>query len=150
MEAQVGDRLIVHGRKVGEATHEGEVVEVLSGVASRYRVRWSDGHESVLCPGSDVTVERTGEPSRRSRAVTVDLRLEEDRNRCEAVASLSTPAGTFTGTGLATRNPTDPVVPLIGEELAIARSLHALAERLEEAAGTAIDAREDREIHLVP
>jgi uncharacterized protein DUF1918 len=58
MEAQVGDRIFIESRKVGDARRSGEVVEVLSGPGSdHYRVRWHDGHESIFYPSSDATVE---------------------------------------------------------------------------------------------
>ena len=45
--------------------------------------------------------------------------------------SLRTPAGQdVTGVGQAQRNPLDPSVPEIGDELAVARALRNLAERL--------------------
>jgi hypothetical protein len=54
MEAQVGDRIIVEGSKVGQGRRDGEVVEVIDAPGPRhYRVRWSDGHESIFFPSSD-------------------------------------------------------------------------------------------------
>jgi hypothetical protein len=53
MQAQVDDRLIVHG---AGATRIGVIVEVVA--ENRYRVRWNDGHESIMSPGPDATVER--------------------------------------------------------------------------------------------
>jgi hypothetical protein len=57
MNAQVGDHLVVHGHKVGEANREGEIVEVLGpGGTPPYRVRWTDGHDGVVFPSSDAMV----------------------------------------------------------------------------------------------
>ena len=54
MEAQVGDRIIVEGSKVGQGRRDGEIVEVIDAPGPRhYRVRWSDGHESIFFPSSD-------------------------------------------------------------------------------------------------
>jgi hypothetical protein len=154
MSAHVGDRLTVSSNRVGQPAQEGEIVEVSSGGGGRerYRVRWSDGRESVVFPGSDASIApATGpSPAVETRAVTVDLRLDEDTDQCEAKATMATAAGTFEGTGRARRNPVDPVVPLIGEELAIARSLADLATKLEEAASKAIAAQESRPLHLIP
>lgn len=155
MCAQVGDRLTVRSRRVGQSAQEGEIVEVSSGGAGRerYRVRWSDGRESVVFPGSDATIAPAGEdrgPALETRTVAVDLRLEEDSDHCEARATMATAAGTFEGIGRARRNPVDPVVPMIGEELAIARSLAHLATQLEEAANQVIAAHETRPLHLIP
>jgi hypothetical protein len=57
-----GDAVIVEPKRVGDGRRLGEVVEV-SGTSEhpRYRIRWEDGRESILYPGSDVTV-RTPEP----------------------------------------------------------------------------------------
>jgi hypothetical protein len=47
MQAEVGDRLVLHGK---HGTHIGVVVEGDEGGGSR--VRWADGGESVLTAGS--------------------------------------------------------------------------------------------------
>lgn len=58
MHAQVGDRLHVHGRAVGTADRVGEIVEVRGGDGSPpYLVRFPDGHETLVFPGTDATVE---------------------------------------------------------------------------------------------
>lgn len=155
MDAQVGDRLVVNSRHVGTPAQTGEIVEIIgSGSGEHYRVRWNDGRESIVFPGTDTSVERVtagGEPSGlETRTVTIQLRLEEDSDHCEAVATMTTSTATFTGSGRARRNPADPVVPMIAEELAIARSLADLAAKLEEAANQAIAAGETRPLHLVP
>lgn len=60
MMANVGDRLHVHGHTVGEYDHEGEIVEVRGqDGAPPYIVRFEDGHESLVFPGPDATVERS-------------------------------------------------------------------------------------------
>ncbi|RFU88547.1 DUF1918 domain-containing protein [Streptomyces triticagri] len=57
MEAAVGDRLLVHGRTVGQHDRIAEVVEVLGDDGTPpYRVRFEDGHESVMSPGPDTVV----------------------------------------------------------------------------------------------
>lgn len=155
MEGQVGDRLIVNSRRVGQPVQEGEIVSVVGGGPGRrrYLVRWLDGRESVICPGTDVTVvEAAGHrPSgHERRSVTVDLRIEEDRDHCEATATMGTAMGAFTGIGHARRHPGDPLVPMIGEELAIARSLADLAAKLREAADHAMASHESRRLHLIP
>lgn len=51
MIAKVGDRIVVESEAVGQATREGEILEVIEGeVGVRFRVRWMDGHESVFTP----------------------------------------------------------------------------------------------------
>jgi Domain of unknown function (DUF1918) len=52
-----GDRLVVESHHVGEHERVAEVVEVIAGPGSpRYRVRWDDGHETVIVPGPDVVI----------------------------------------------------------------------------------------------
>jgi len=154
MHAQVGDRLVVDGHHVGAPRRVGTVVEALGVSASRqYRVRWDDGHETVFCPGSDTRVERPAEaqpPVSPRRAVTkVELRFEEAEDHTDAWVTLQTPAETFRGWGRARRNPVDDNVPLVGEELAAARALIALADSLRTAAGDVIDRGGRPEGHLV-
>jgi hypothetical protein len=68
MRANVGDRLLTHGRIVGQHDREGEIVEVLgSEGAPPFRVRFEDGHETVITPGPDSVVEHVAE-ERRSRS----------------------------------------------------------------------------------
>jgi hypothetical protein len=58
MRAVVGDRLHVHSRSVGSTPQVAEVVDVHGADgAPPYRVRYPDGHESVVFPGPDCTVE---------------------------------------------------------------------------------------------
>ena len=58
MRAIVGDRIIVHGRRVGEPGRDGEILEVRGDQGGPpYLVRWStDGRESLFFPGSDAVV----------------------------------------------------------------------------------------------
>ena len=58
MKARVGDRLLVRRRRPGGDERHAEVLEVRGkDGAPPYLVRWSDGHESILVPGSETTVE---------------------------------------------------------------------------------------------
>jgi hypothetical protein len=62
---------------------------------------------------------------------SVTVEIDEEENTTLAHASIRTPSGQdVTGTGKADRNPLDPNVPAIGDELAVARALRNLAERL--------------------
>ncbi|WP_395245517.1 DUF1876 domain-containing protein [Agromyces sp. MMS24-K17] len=61
--------------------------------------------------------------------VTVDI--DEDEEKTTAEASVRSPGNIdVTGIGQASRNPLDPDVPDIGDELAVARALRDLSERL--------------------
>ena len=56
MDAQVSDRLVVHGAK---GVRVGVILELVEGLGRpRYRVRWANGHESTIAPGPDATIER--------------------------------------------------------------------------------------------
>lgn len=51
------NRISVDSRTVGGAPRRGEVLEVLGDPdRPRYRVRWEDGHESIVSPTSGVSV----------------------------------------------------------------------------------------------
>ncbi|GAA2126889.1 DUF1918 domain-containing protein [Streptomyces synnematoformans] len=64
MHAEVGDRLCVHGRVVGQEDRTAEIVEVLGADGEPpYRVRFEDGHEALMSPGPDSVVRhRDREP----------------------------------------------------------------------------------------
>ncbi|MTE18267.1 DUF1918 domain-containing protein [Streptomyces sp. TRM43335] len=63
MRANKGDLLLVHGRTVGQHDRVAEIVEVLGdGGEPPYRVRFEDGHETVVSPGPDSVVRHHGEP----------------------------------------------------------------------------------------
>ncbi|MFI6923034.1 DUF1876 domain-containing protein [Nonomuraea spiralis] len=62
---------------------------------------------------------------------TVRIHLAEDGDDTSARAVLTTPDGTrVEGTGHARRNPADPSLPEVGDELAVSRALADLAGRL--------------------
>ncbi|WP_415948698.1 DUF1918 domain-containing protein [Streptomyces sp. KLOTTS4A1] len=57
MHATVGDKLLVHGRIVGQHDREAEVIEVLGPDGDPpFRVRFEDGHETLVSPGPDSVV----------------------------------------------------------------------------------------------
>src|SRR5438094_9791867 len=50
--ARKGDLIVIDSSKVGSPPREGEVLEVIQGAISvSYRVRWPDGHQSLIAPG---------------------------------------------------------------------------------------------------
>ncbi|MEV6397880.1 DUF1918 domain-containing protein [Streptomyces sp. NPDC051907] len=58
MHANVGDHLLTHGRTVGQHDRIAEVVEVLGPEGNPpFRVRFEDGHETVMSPGPDTVVQ---------------------------------------------------------------------------------------------
>lgn len=58
MKPNVGDRIVVESEKIGRPPREGVVLEVIEAdYGTRYRVAWSDGHESTFHPtGGSVRV----------------------------------------------------------------------------------------------
>jgi hypothetical protein len=58
MRAVVGDRLHVHGRVVGTPDQVSEIIEIRGNDGTPpYLVRWEDGHEALVFPGADASVE---------------------------------------------------------------------------------------------
>ena len=48
-----GDLIVIDSPQVGSTPREGEVLEVIHGeVSVSYRVRWADGHQSLIAPKS--------------------------------------------------------------------------------------------------
>ncbi len=58
MRAAVGDELVVRGRHVDDHDRAGVIIEVHGDDgAPPYRVRWTDGRESVFFPSADTEVQ---------------------------------------------------------------------------------------------
>jgi hypothetical protein len=58
MAAKPGDTIRAPSEKVGQPERRGKIVEILGDEKyRRFKVRWDDGHETVLVPGPDVSVE---------------------------------------------------------------------------------------------
>lgn len=58
LRARPGDRLVVRGHHQGEPQRDGEILKVLGeNGAPPYLVRWEDGHEAEVFPGSDAFVQ---------------------------------------------------------------------------------------------
>ena len=69
----------------------------------------------------------------------VRLELREDEDHCEVVAHLDAGDRGLSGVGRSRRNPADPSMPQVGEELATARALHDLAHHLSQDAWRMIE-----------
>jgi hypothetical protein len=81
-----------------------------------------------------------------SKVLTIEVLLEETRDNTEAKAVLAHGVHRYTGWGRAKRNPSDPAVPEIGEELATARALADVSHQLLEVAAAAIESFEGEPI----
>ncbi len=65
MHAKVGDKIVVDATHTGDTPRECEVLEVLGQTgAVHYRVRWSDGHDSLFFPGSDAHIVQASRTQR--------------------------------------------------------------------------------------
>ncbi len=61
MHATVGDTLHVHGRTVGDPDRTATIVEIRGPNGEPpYLVRFADGHETLVFPGPDASVEQPG------------------------------------------------------------------------------------------
>jgi Domain of unknown function (DUF1918) len=50
MEAHIGDTIVLESERVGQPPHAGVIEDVLQQQPLRCRVRWEDGHESIVAP----------------------------------------------------------------------------------------------------
>lgn len=145
MRASVGDRIVVASTIVDQPPRDGRVVEVRHPDGSPpYVVEWSDtGEQTLLFPGPDTRVD-TGEPAPEAagsaasaveKTWTVHVRISEHGDDTAAVAVLGVDGPTrLDAEGRSHRNPDDPRSPVIGDEVAVARALRLLADRLLETA----------------
>jgi hypothetical protein len=79
----------------------------------------------------------------------VEIHIDEHDSRTRAQARLNTgETTTLIGIGHARRNPNDPSVPEIGDELAVARALADLAHQLLDATTADIEAITQRPAQL--
>lgn len=152
MKASVGDRFVQASSVVGGAVRDGRVVELRHGDGSPpYVVEWSDtGERTLVFPGPDAHIETSGEQRQASggpvegAGVTtgstwrVQVTVTHDGADTTAQAVLVSGEPDHAGAaGHAHRNPNDAPAPVIGEEIAVARALRRLADRL-------IDSAEDQ------
>lgn len=70
---------------------------------------------------------------------TIEIGIDEDDTTTLAHAVLDMGDDHFDATGRAKRNPDDLCIPLIGEELALARALASIQEQIIDAAYAKID-----------
>jgi hypothetical protein len=85
-----------------------------------------------------------------SKVWTVEVLIEEGEDKTDAEALLQIGSERYAGWGRARRNPADPAIPRIGEELAVARALSDLAHKLLDAAAVAIEQFEGHPVHVHP
>lgn len=73
------------------------------------------------------------------KRITIEIGIDEDETTTLVHAVLDLRGDHFDATGRAKRNPTDPSIPVIGEELALARALSSLEDQIIDAAYEKID-----------
>jgi hypothetical protein len=54
MRAHVGDTIVVEAERASQPSRAGVIEEVLQEEPPRVRVRWEDGHTSILTPSAGV------------------------------------------------------------------------------------------------
>jgi hypothetical protein len=161
MKAEVGDRIVVASGTLHRPIRDGEIRQVGEGGGGPYLVQWSDGNESLFFPGPDAHVEHVpreagdggaqqaspeGSPTKKW---SVDIYLYEDENATAANAVLhSDVPGPLDVRGEARRSPADPDMPAVGDEVAVARALRRLADRLLEMASNDLSDAEGRPVSL--
>lgn len=58
MRAAVGDRVVIKGKTVGAGERHGVITEVRGKDGQPpYKVKYDDGHESIVFPGGDFVIE---------------------------------------------------------------------------------------------
>lgn len=66
--------------------------------------------------------------------ITIDIHIEEDTSTTSVTTVLDLMGEHFEATGTARRNPSDALIPVIGEDLALARALNKLQMQVMESA----------------
>ena len=139
MKAFVGDRYVQASGVVDGPVRDGVVVELrhLDG-SPPYVVEWSDSRERTLVfPGPDAHVERDatqdGVEAAGPPAVVWKVQVTVTREGPETTAHAVLAPGVpdrLGAVGHSRRNPHDGEVAVIGDEVAVARALHHLADRM--------------------
>lgn len=161
MKASVGDRLVLASSTVDGAVRDGTVVAVRHADGSPpYRVRWHDtGEESLVFPGPDAHVEsgaagavgapEGSAPAARVETWRVQLTVSHEGPHTTAQAVLVTGwPDHLDAVGRSRRNPADAEVEVIGDEVAVARALRRLADRLLDCAEEDITDRLGQAAHV--
>lgn len=171
MKANVGDRLVTASTIVDQPPRDGRVVELRHEDGSPpFVVEWSDtGERTLVFPGPDTHVvaatgeQAAGPSSSGVKTWTVQIRITEEGDATSATALLGAggpepaqgdagrtgdAAHTWNAVGSSRRNPSDPASPLIGDEVAVARALRLLADRLMETADADISSSTGSRAHL--
>ena len=66
MRAQAGDRIAIESERAGQPGRRGVIEEILGEDPTRVRVRWDDGHTSVLTPSAGAASITPAEPAAKT------------------------------------------------------------------------------------
>ena len=155
MKATVGDRLVLASSVVDGVVRDGTIVEVRHEDGSPpYSVRWRDtGEVTLVFPGPDAHVEAPAAgtaPVSVGRTWRVQVTVSHDGPDTTAQAMLVGDTPNLTAVGHAKRDPDDDPEPVIGDEVAVARALRRLADRLMDDAEDHIEDSTGRPARLHP
>ena len=165
MKAEVGDRIVVASGTLHRPIRDGEILQIGADGGGPYLVRWSDsGNESLFFPGPDAHVEHvqreSGDARRTAEFSGIAYPADEDvdgrhlplrgsgaATSANAVLHSDVPAP-LDVRGEARRSPADPDMPTVGDEVAAARALRQLADRLLEMASSDLSDAEGHPVSL--
>jgi hypothetical protein len=162
MKARIGDQVIVASAQTGAPARTGTIVELRHPDGTPpYVVRWDDtGHEGVYFPGTDGRIEtvdvrdttihaqRTRHGHVKTWVVDVELVEEGDETTARAVLRVDDGHPLESRHGRAVKAPHDDNLPLIGDQVAVARALRHLAETLLAEASSTMSDLEHRDVIL--
>lgn len=157
MKASVGDRIVIASNRVDGPLRDGRVVACRHEDGTPpYDVEWSDtGKTGLFFPGPDVLVEHVAggealppEPTGRVKTWRVEVSVFEAGDDTTAHAVLAADVPGIEARGSARRNPHDADMPVIGDEVAVARALRQLSDRLLGTASEGISASEGHPVEL--
>jgi hypothetical protein len=69
LEAQPGDVIVVESERVAQPARRGVIEEVLQEEPPRLRVRWDDGHASILTPSAGTARIERRKKARRPKGI---------------------------------------------------------------------------------
>jgi hypothetical protein len=170
MRMQVGDKVLVASHHVGRPPRRGRITKLPGSGTPHFWVRWESGSESLYFPDADCVVlcadgghQFVGAPDPMAvhdpgtdpsapnavhRSASAQVWFDEDERHTEARVTIQFRDVELTGFGLANRNPHDPNLPAVGEELAAARALSDLAHQLLDLAGLHIEHHAGHPVHV--
>jgi hypothetical protein len=169
MKASVGDRIVIASNRLDQPLRDGKIVECRHDDGTPpYVVEWSDtGQTGLFFPGPDAQVQHHGDEGTAAQQVVteqaeevqsgrdvktwqVEVSVFESEGDTTAHAVLVAEVPGVDATGRTYRNPHDVDVPEIGDEIAVARALRRLSDRLLGVAAEDIAALEGHPVVLHP